>query len=100
MAALKRDGSISCRASAWKTMAKPTAITVERKSVMTGGTRRAMRTPVKKGTSNSHGVMQNLCCKAPVNAATSVDCDPWQKKPATVKMMRVRTMDGTVVMSM
>ena len=50
------EGSISCSTSRCHIRPAPTASSIERNSVMRGGVRRAMSTPVSTGTDSSHGV--------------------------------------------
>ena len=62
--ALKSDASTSFSTPCCHIQPAPTAIRVDRNSVMAGGVRRAMSTPVSRGTRSSHGVMTNRSRRA------------------------------------
>ena len=76
------------------------ASNVDRNSVMIEGTLRAINIPVATGTIRSHGVIWNFSFSA---AATSVICCVLLascENPATVKIIRVMTREGIVVIIM
>ena len=70
---------------------------VERKSVMTEGTLRAISIPVITGTASNQGVMLNLASNAAVNSAICCVLFVSCVSPITVKMTRVMRREGTVV---
>ena len=66
---------------------------------MTGGTLRAIITPVSTGTSSSHGVMLKRELSDEAKVAMSCELLVEQKKPPTAKIMSAMVIDGTVVIS-
>ena len=87
-------------ASGWNTRPKPTANREERKSVMSGGRRRAIITPVSSGTSSSHGVTLKRSASAVRKASTSWLSAGSTHSPLMVKMASATSSEGVVVMSM
>ena len=76
------------------------AMTVEMKSVIIVGSLASMSTPVMNGTSNSQGDRLNFWASVSAKSALWALSVWLMENPATVKMMRVMTIDGTVVISM
>ena len=70
---------------------------VERKSVMTEGTLRAISIPVITGTASNQGVMLNLASTAVVTSAICCVLFVSCVSHITVKMTRVMRREGTVV---
>ena len=69
----------------------------ERNSVMMGGTRLAINTPVSTGTSSSHGDMQKRDLSASANVPMSWAVLVSHSSPATANTINAITIDGTVV---
>ena len=99
IAALNSYGSISLSASCWKITANTTANSVDVKSVISGGTRRAIITPVITGTNSNHGVMVKRSESDVINAVVSWLPTAGIIIPITANAIRVNISDGIVVMS-
>ena len=92
--------AICSRMWGWKMSMQIPATTDEMKRVMMVGSLTAIRIPVMRGTSNSQGERLNFWASVSAKRALWALSVWLIVSPATVKMMRVMTIDGTVVTSM
>ena len=84
----------------WKTSAARAAARTEIASTGSAGILRQMSTSVMTGTRNSQGVIWNLPARTEVYRSICEASEPSWDRPRTVKIIRVITMDGTVVKNM